>query len=39
MLDETAGEGHPPAAVTIRAREMNLYRRYFDLVQSGEKRV
>jgi ASC-1-like (ASCH) protein len=29
----------PPAAVTIRAREMNLYRRYFDLVADGTKTV
>lgn len=29
----------PPAAVTIRAREMNLYRRYFDLVANGTKTI
>jgi len=29
----------PPAAITIRAREMNLYRRYFDLVADGTKTV
>jgi ASC-1-like (ASCH) protein len=29
----------PPAAATIRAREMNLYRRYFDLVADGSKTI
>jgi ASC-1-like (ASCH) protein len=29
----------PPAAVPIRVREMNLYRRYFDLVTDGTKTV
>jgi len=29
----------PPAAVNIRAREMNLYRRYFDLIADGTKTV
>jgi len=29
----------PPAAETIRAREMNLYRRYFDLVADGSKTI
>jgi ASC-1-like (ASCH) protein len=29
----------PPATATIRAREMNLYRRYFDLVAAGRKSI
>ncbi|MWA04935.1 ASCH domain-containing protein [Actinomadura sp. LD22] len=29
----------PPAALTVRAREMNLYRRYFDLVAAGRKTI
>lgn len=29
----------PTTAPTIRAREMNLYRRYFDLVASGRKTI
>jgi ASC-1-like (ASCH) protein len=29
----------PAAATTIRAREMNLYRRYFDLVAAGRKTI
>ena len=29
----------PPAAAAIRAREMNLYRRYFDLVADGRKTI
>jgi ASC-1-like (ASCH) protein len=29
----------PAATPTVRAREMNLYRRYFDLVASGEKTI
>lgn len=29
----------PTAASTIRAREMNLYRRYFDLVSDGRKTI
>jgi ASC-1-like (ASCH) protein len=29
----------PAASTTVRAREMNLYRRYFDLVASGRKTI
>ncbi|RFS87522.1 ASCH domain-containing protein [Actinomadura spongiicola] len=29
----------PPAELAVRAREMNLYRRYFDLVAAGRKTI